>query len=396
MEPGAIHVEGLGKRYRLAHGAQPSAELWALKDVAFDIQRGEIVGLVGRNGAGKSTLLKLLARVTEPTAGGIDLCGRVGSLLEVGTGFHHDLTGRDNVYLSGAILGMARSEIRSKFDEIVAFAEVGPFLDEPVKHYSSGMYMRLAFAVAAHLEPEILLVDEVLAVGDASFQRRCLGRMGEVSRQGRTVIFVSHNLAAVGRLCPRTLWLDGGRLAADGATPGVLGRYLGSAEPALRSQRWDRSSAPGDEHLRLRSLSILGPDTLAQDAGFEIEITYEVECAMPNASVGFELRADGGGVVFTSYDADSPEWAGRGRSPGEYRARCTIPPHLLNEGAYHLALMAGIPHIHLCTRTDEVVRIQVEAPIGGRGPVARMGAPRPGVVAPDLNWQVVPGPGAGR
>jgi ABC-type polysaccharide/polyol phosphate transport system ATPase subunit len=204
-----------------------ATELWALRGVSFEVAQGEIVGIIGRNGAGKSTLLKLLARITRPTEGRAELRGRVGSLLEVGTGFHLELTGRENIYLNGAILGMHRAEIHRKFDEIVSFAEVERFLETPVKHYSSGMYLRLAFAVAAHLEPEILLVDEVLAVGDAAFQRKCLGKMSEVATAGRTVLFVSHNMDAVRRLCPRSLLIDGGALALDALSAEAIDRYLG-------------------------------------------------------------------------------------------------------------------------------------------------------------------------
>ena len=209
--------------------------IWALKDVSFEIQRGDVVGIIGRNGAGKSTLLKILARITEPTRGSVDIYGRVGSLLEVGTGFHAELTGRENIYLNGAILGMKRAEIERKFAEIVAFSEVEKFIDTPVKHYSSGMYLRLAFAVAAHLEPEILLVDEVLAVGDAAFQKKCLGKMGEVSSEGRTVLFVSHNLDAIISICPQTLVLEGGECVFAGETEQAVKRYLGSVNPQGRS-----------------------------------------------------------------------------------------------------------------------------------------------------------------
>ena len=250
MSAPAIRVEELGKRYRIGERVRykslresvsnvarralrgehrPHETIWALKDVSFEVQPGEVVGVIGRNGAGKSTLLKILSRITEPTEGRVELHGRVGSLLEVGTGFHQELTGRENIYLNGAILGMKRAEIERKFDEIVAFAEIERFLDTPVKHYSTGMYLRLAFAVAAHLEPEILLVDEVLAVGDAEFQKKCLGKMGDVARGGRTVLFVSHNLGAVTGLCTRALCFDGGRLVQDGSATEVVTSYVRSA-----------------------------------------------------------------------------------------------------------------------------------------------------------------------
>src|SRR4051794_10724945 len=252
MDP-IISVRGLGKRYRV--GAQrvayhtlresimraiggglrrsPAAAaartFWALRDLTVDIAPGEVVGVIGRNGAGKSTLLKVLSRITEPTEGEVDLYGRVGCLLEVGTGFHSELTGRDNIFLSGAVLGMRRAEITRKFDDIVAFAEVAAFLDTPIKHYSSGMTMRLAFSVAAHLDPEILIIDEVLAVGDAAFQEKCLGKMGDAARQGRTILFVSHNMAAVRSLCRRVLLLDGGRILMDGGVDACISRYLANA-----------------------------------------------------------------------------------------------------------------------------------------------------------------------
>ncbi|HEY0100879.1 MAG TPA: ABC transporter ATP-binding protein, partial [Pyrinomonadaceae bacterium] len=248
-----IRVENLGKQYRLGgpqaaystlretlvgaaraplrwaqKGKRPAAMVWAVRDVSFEVQPGEIVGIIGRNGAGKSTLLKMLSRITEPTTGAIDLYGRVGSLLEVGTGFHPELSGRENIYLNGAILGMLRTEIARKFDEIVAFAEVEKFIDTPVKHYSSGMYLRLAFAVAAHLEPEILIVDEVLAVGDARFQRKCLNKMQDVGQQGRTVLFISHSMAAITRLCQRAILLNEGQVIADGPSDRVVSTYLHS------------------------------------------------------------------------------------------------------------------------------------------------------------------------
>jgi lipopolysaccharide transport system ATP-binding protein len=272
----AIHVQRLGKQYRIGQGAAsyrslreelmravkapvrsldarlrgqtlPSREkgkeyIWALKDVSFEIKRGEVVGIIGRNGAGKSTLLKILSRITEPTEGVIDLYGRVGSLLEVGTGFHHELTGRENIYLNGAILGMRRAEIERKYDEIVAFAEIEKFIDTPVKFYSSGMFMRLAFSVAVHLEPEILLVDEVLAVGDANFQKKCLGKMGDVAGRGRTVLFVSHNLNAIEELCNRCFWLDDGMLKAVGHdVRAILHQYLASTTAQEDNLEWKNS-----------------------------------------------------------------------------------------------------------------------------------------------------------
>ena len=276
MSATAIRIEGLSKRYRIGErqpykslresimralskpfrsGPGEDAVIWALKDVSLEIGEGEVVGLIGRNGAGKSTLLKILSRITEPTAGRVELHGRVGSLLEVGTGFHQELTGRENIYLNGAILGMRRAEIARKFDEIVDFAEVERFIDTPVKHFSTGMYLRLAFAVAAHLEPEILLVDEVLAVGDAAFQKKCMGKMGDVARGGRTVLFVSHNLAAVQALCQRAVLLRSGRMHLYGGVDEVVSTYhaeVSSTEGSL-AERHDRQ---GDQRLRVAKLHI--------------------------------------------------------------------------------------------------------------------------------------------
>src|SRR5437764_12400489 len=277
----AIQTFGLSKQYRLGQYRQAYQTLreelvragralvrrqragdgpdtiWALDGVSFEVEQGEVVGIIGRNGAGKTTLLKILSRITEPTRGYADVTGRVGSLLEVGTGFHPELTGRENVYLYGSILGMSRPEIRRRFDEIVSFAEVERFLDTPVKRYSSGMSVRLAFAVAAHLEPEILLVDEVLAVGDAAFQRKCLGKMGDVAEQGRTVLFVSHNMSAVNQLCRRSILLETGLLITDGVTNEVVNSYLfGASRKAVRTWR-DRSSAPGGDIIRLGAVRIV-------------------------------------------------------------------------------------------------------------------------------------------
>jgi len=241
--------------------------MWALKDVSFEVKKGDVVGIIGRNGAGKSTLLKILSRITEPTTGHVEVCGRVGSLLEVGTGFHPELTGRENIYLNGSLLGMKKAEIRRKFDEIVAFSEIEKFLDTPVKFYSSGMYVRLAFSVAAHLEPEILLVDEVLAVGDAAFQKRCLGKMNEVGKEGRTVFFVSHSMPAITRLCERVILLDGGRLLQDGRSHQIVSTYLNSGRGTTCQREWvDQTMAPGGDvaclrAVRMRSIieSLLNP-----------------------------------------------------------------------------------------------------------------------------------------
>jgi lipopolysaccharide transport system ATP-binding protein len=286
---------GRGKNGNLQpSNLQPSTEFWALKDVSFEVKRGEVVGIIGRNGAGKSTLLKILSRITEPTEGRAEIHGRVGSLLEVGTGFHQELTGRENIYLNGAILGMRRTEIAARFDEIVAFSEIEKFLDTPVKRYSSGMYVRLAFAVAAHLEPEILLVDEVLAVGDAQFQKKCLGKMGDVANEGRTVLFVSHNMAAVLNLCNRGLRLDTGILAQSGPIDDVTQAYMANLEPVNRQYLRDIVAREGNGALRLvdfrtadRQGQILEVPSCGQDITFEI--CYEASGQLAGKAVVISL-----------------------------------------------------------------------------------------------------------
>jgi lipopolysaccharide transport system ATP-binding protein len=368
MSDAIIKVEGLGKKYLLRHQAtgrryvalrdvladkakslfrkrEPDngnrksvEEFWALKDVSFEIKQGEAVGIIGRNGAGKSTLLKLLSRITEPTKGRIRLRGRVASLLEVGTGFHPELTGRENIFLNGAVLGMTRTEIKKKFDEIVAFAEVEKFLDTPVKRYSSGMYMRLAFAVAAHLEPEILIVDEVLAVGDAQFQKKCLGKMAEVSMGGgRTVLFVSHNMLAVSRLCSRTIMLQSGRVAAQGETSEILRQYQAIALPQQGRQDWpDVERAIGSEICRIRRLRATdetGKDIAVVDVSspFIVEIVFDVIVGGHPLVPNFHFHNEEGQCLFVAQDLD-PAWRSKSRPAGRYCCRLAIPKDLLTEG----------------------------------------------------------------
>jgi lipopolysaccharide transport system ATP-binding protein len=356
MTPNAIEARSLSKEYkigelhaaydtlrehimRLAHRgfrAEHHDRIWAVQDISFDVEPGEVLGIIGRNGAGKTTLLRLLSRITEPTRGYADVRGRVGSLLEVGTGFHPELTGRDNIFLNGAILGMRRTEIKRKFDDIVEFAGVSKFLDTPVKRYSSGMYVRLAFAVAAHLEPEILLVDEVLAVGDADFQKRCLGKMESLGQSGRTVIFVSHSMPAIARLCSRLLLLDGGRLVLDGPTEDVISKYLAGEHGTSSHREWpDARTAPGNSNSRLRSVRVVdsaletvGTVDVADAPGIEIEI--EVEHPEQAFVPWIDLYKDDGTLIFSALDTD-PGWREL-RAPGRYTTTAWIPDHLLNEG----------------------------------------------------------------
>ena len=398
----AIQVEGIGKRYELGvavnrhrtlrdafdeslgglrrtagrlagRGAAPAADraFWALRDVSFTIAQGDAVGLVGGNGAGKSTLLKLLTRITAPTQGRALIRGRVGSLLEVGTGFHPDLSGRENVFLNGAILGMRRSEVARKFDEIVAFSEVERFIDTPVKRYSSGMYLRLAFAVAAHLEPEVLLVDEVLAVGDAAFQKKCLGKMGDVTAQGRTVVFVSHNLAAVQTLCRRALWLRDGRLAEDGPSGQVVSRYLQATQadrPARAEQVWpDPATAPGNEKVRLHRAAVRrdegdgdGAEGITTRTPFRLEFEYWNLDPGARLSLSAHVYDERGVCVFNVVPATEREWRGRAYPVGRFRDVCHIPGDLMNDGTYHVELFvvhddATIVHHHRDLLTFEVL-----------------------------------------
>ncbi len=378
---------------RLRGERAPAApSIWALDGVSFEIQPGEVVGIIGRNGAGKSTLLKILSRITAPTRGGIDLYGRVGALLEVGTGFHPELTGRENVFLAGAVLGMKRAEIRSRFEEIVAFSEIERFLDTQVKHYSSGMFMRLAFAVAAHLEPEILLVDEVLAVGDASFQRKCLAKMEDVGQAGRTVVFVSHNMPAVTRLCPRTILLDGGRVLQDGPSHEVVSTYLSSGLGTMAAREWpDPSRAPGNEIARLLAVRVRDPQgqvSAAHDIRrpVTVEIEYLVQAAgqrlVPNLHV---LTGEGLHAFVTSDVADAGHR--RVREPGRWRAAVTIPGNFLSEGTYVIgAALSTMDPVTVHFWERDVVAFQVIDSAEGDTARGDYGGPVPGVVRPLLPW----------
>jgi len=362
----SIRIDNLGKKYRVDHisprgkyrtlvetlshaagaplrrlrGQAParSEEFWALKDVSFEVQPGEVVGIIGRNGAGKSTLLKILSQITKPTIGRVEINGRVASLLEVGTGFHPELTGRENIYLNGAILGMARKEIARKFDEIVAFAEVERFLDTPVKRYSSGMYVRLAFAVAAHLEPELLILDEVLAVGDNNFQRKCLTKMEDVSSQGRTVLFVSHNMDTVMRLCPRVVLLQTGRTIADGPAENVIRSYLSGEQGTMAARSWaDITSAPGNEVARLRSVRVRneeGQTTEVVDIRrpVGIEMVFDVLESGHVLLANLHFQNDDGIIAFIVHDLNNPNWVRRPRPVGTYKSTMWIPGNFLAEG----------------------------------------------------------------
>lgn len=369
--------------------------LWALRDVSFSVDEGETLGLIGHNGAGKSTLLKILSRITKPTSGTAAIRGRVGSLLEIGTGFHSELSGRENIYLNGAILGMKRAEIEKKFDEIVAFSEIEAFLDTPVKHYSTGMYMRLAFSVAAHLDPEVLIVDEVLAVGDVGFQKKCLRKMRSVGESGRTVIFVSHDMQSITRLCRRVIWLKDGELKSDGEAKHIVGEYLHEQSQTGAEKVW-ADEAPGNDLVRLRSVRVRddrGAVTSAIDIRrpVTIEIQYEVLRSGKVVVPSIQLNNEQGACIFVSHDWNSG-WRSRERDAGVYTSSATVPGNFLSEGTVFVTAGAATfqPHeVHFIER-DAVTFNVTDSPDAdaARGDFA---GPMPGVIRPVLEWKTKTG-----
>jgi lipopolysaccharide transport system ATP-binding protein len=402
----AVNTAGLSKAYRIVHetarpttlaeaiarrlkdprGREQAETFWALRDVSLGIRRGEVVGLVGRNGAGKSTLLKILSRITEPTAGEARVWGRVGSLLEVGTGFHPELTGRENIYLNGAIIGMKRPEIDRHFDDIVAFAEVERFLDTPVKRYSSGMYVRLAFAVAAHLDAEILLVDEVLSVGDAAFQKKCLGKMGDVVREGRTVLFVSHNMTALKRLCRRAVWLVDGKLAAEGDVEDVVGRYLSDRANFVLERSWeDPTVAPGNSKVRLKRV-VLRPASLPLTVRTPFSIEFEYWNLQPNTclNLSVDVQSQEGLTIFNTFPRGEDAWFGNAYPAGLFRSVCEVPGDLLNDGVYRLVLLFVQDQGIVLSRVDDLLNFEV---LDARDPAIKWSGRWPGAMRPRLMWR---------
>jgi lipopolysaccharide transport system ATP-binding protein len=367
---------------------RPKGELWAVDGVSFDVNVGEVVGIIGRNGAGKSTLLKILSRITEPTEGSAEIRGRVGSLLEVGTGFHPELTGRENVFLNGAILGMRRAEIQRKLDEIVTFAGVSRFIDTPVKHYSSGMYLRLAFSVAAHLEPEILFVDEALAVGDAEFQRKCLGKMNDIAREGRTVVFVSHNLLAVQDLCQRVIWMDGGRIIDDGTPGPTISRYLQASLSQTSERSWDDpDAAPGTRQVRLHRASVRPADCRADDiltvrTALVIELEYWIVEPETYMYASIYLYNEQGVLLFNSGPPADPDWRGRPAQAGRYRDVCHIPGDLLNNGVHRVTL--EIVNQDAVYRETDLLVFDVQDTVGVRD---QWYGQWEGAIRPILHWE---------
>jgi lipopolysaccharide transport system ATP-binding protein len=421
MTDTVMRVDGVGKRYvlgastgassyrslreELSRGLRrvqrTSAEvqdrtLWALRNVSFEVRTGERVGIIGRNGAGKSTLLKVLSQVTAPSEGRLEIRGRVGALLEVGTGFHPELSGRDNILLNGAILGMGRREIRSKIDEIVDFAGVERFLDTPVKRYSSGMYLRLAFAVAAHLEPDLLLVDEVLAVGDAEFQRKCLGRMEAIGASGRTVLFVSHSLPSILRLCDRVILLDSGGVVVDGSPQEVIRAYLDSGLGSAAERIWDRpDEAPGDEVVRLRSVRIRSQGQVTEEVDIRCPVQIEVEYSHLHPdpalrpTVNLHFSNEEGTLLFLTNDANNLQWRSTPRSTGVVRAVCTVPGNFLAEGRHFVVAAVSTfnpTRVHVFER--DAVSFHVVDRSEGDGVRGEYANEYPGVVRPMLDWEV--------
>lgn len=378
MSKPSISVRNLGKRYLLGvgggeryralrdviansltslfkrkHQRKGVQDLWALRNISFDVEEGQKIGIIGKNGAGKTTLLKLLSEITEPTEGEIRLRGRVASLLEVGTGFHPELTGKENIFMNGAILGMTKAEIKRRYDEIVAFAEVEKFLDTPVKRYSAGMRVRLAFAVAAHLESEILLIDEVLAVGDVGFRKKCMGKMEDVASKGKTVLMVSHNMPAIINLCQRTILLDTGRVVVDGQSKDVVQHYLATMRSASGEVVWsDLAQAPGNDIVRLQAVRIfqdgIEEPTADVDISKEIRIQIRYQNLQPGVLLytGIILKDQMGTLVFSSTNHKSislteDPWYGRPRPTGFFQSVCSIPANFLNEGFYSISAIVG-------------------------------------------------------
>jgi len=367
--------------------------VWALKDVSFDLEEGKVLGIVGRNGAGKSTLLKILSRVTEPTVGTVTVRGRVGSLLEVGTGFHPELTGRENIYMNGAILGMKRSEIDAKFDEIVDFSEVTQYIDTPVKRYSSGMYLRLAFAVAAHLEPEILVVDEVLAVGDAEFQKKCLGKMGDVAQQGRTVLFVSHNMSAILRLTQEAIVLNKGQLIMRGPTQEAVDYYLSSGQSQAGERTWTADEVPAVSQpfmpisLKVKERSGKVIDTIRSTETATVEFEYKLSSPVTGLRVGLYVSTMRGEYVFASFDTDTPDLYEKfdSRGTGHYISRAELPADIFNEGRYTVGVNASSFGVRRYFMDENALAFNVD--ISG-APGTQWGEPRVGPVRPRLNWKI--------
>jgi lipopolysaccharide transport system ATP-binding protein len=400
-----IKIDTLGKLYRLGttgtgkladdlkqwldkkmNDGEKEGYLWAIKNISLEVKRGEVLGIIGKNGAGKSTLLKIISRITSPTIGEFRIRGRIASLLEVGTGFHPELTGRENIFLNGAILGMSKAEIRRKFDEIVNFSGIEKYIDTPVKRYSSGMTVRLAFAVAAHLEPEIMIIDEVLAVGDAEFQKKCLGKMKDVAGEGRTILFVSHNMAAVKTLCTSAILLENGQITVSGKTGEVFDKYLESINEQKNTREiiWQESNAPGNEEVKLisvRTLAVTGETkgTFSAAGPIKIEISYKINKRLLGSRVGLTIKDNTDTVAFASTNELNESDV---KEPGTYITTCIIPANLLNQKRYTIQVSIDIAGQRTLIRPHTTLVFDVIT-------MGHMGSFRenwPGTVAPLLEW----------
>jgi lipopolysaccharide transport system ATP-binding protein len=419
IHPPAIRVKNLGKKYTLGgpqelyltlrdaivnslkvpfkrfNQASPDEGFWALKDVSFDVEQGEVVGIIGRNGAGKSTLLKILSRITAPTEGTVELHGRVGSLLEVGTGFHPEMTGRENIFLNGSILGMKRREIDAKLDEIVKFSEIEKFLDTPVKRYSSGMYVRLAFAVAAHMDTEILLVDEVLAVGDAQFQKKCMGKMGQVSKgEGKTVLFVSHNMSMISSLCQKGILLDHGNIRLGGPVEDTINMYLNSDQIG-NGEVIFKGRLPGDDKAVLHAARIVEIDgkpvvNVQINEPFFIEIEYELFEDGMQVYPNFHIKDAYGQYVFVTSDSDIDADSILKCKKGRYKSKCTIPGNLLNAGTFYIGFAVGSVYpLHIHFFEQDLLFVTIHDPIDGiKTRLTGYSGPVPGTFRPLLKWEL--------
>jgi len=390
--------EGIKKIFKFGKYKENEDEqyIWALKDVSFEVKEGEVVGIIGRNGAGKTTLLKILSKITYPTKGYAIVRGSVGAMLEVGIGFHPELTGRENIFLYGTILGMKRKEIEKKFDQIVEFSELADFIDTPVKYYSSGMYVRLAFATAAHLSADILLVDEVLAVGDIGFQKRCFQKMGEISsEEGKTILVVSHNMDAILRFCQRAILIDKGKIIKDGNVSEVVNEYLKFFAEIPQKREWDFDSAPGDEFVKLKSIKVknkYGEENLLFDSTEPIFVEVEYWVLRPiNACAVISLKNNREIIVFSSGETNYYERVYKILNPGQYKAVCEIPANLLTDGTYNIrVLLVSLrkekrPLFHL--DIHDAISFQVNVPLGPHSMRGDYPGENPGVIWPKLKWE---------
>jgi lipopolysaccharide transport system ATP-binding protein len=382
----------VAKRFLGNRKKPKTKDFWALKDVSFEVNEGDVIGVIGKNGSGKSTLLKILSRITQPTNGNAKIYGRVASLLEVGTGFHPELTGRENIFLNAAILGMKKSEVLEKLNSIIEFSGVQEFLDTPVKRYSSGMYVRLAFSVASHLNPEILLVDEVLAVGDAEFQSRCLNRMNDISNSGRTIFFVSHNMTAVNKLCNKAIWLNSGRLIKYGDTKSVVTNYLSNIKRNLLYQEWpDKDTAPGNAAVKIEKVYVKGErddlyedEQLAMDLDFIVGIEYYVLIGNKNITISFQLLTVDGIIAFQSSTSHDLKYRNLKLDTGRYFAKCRIPKNLLNSNTYTITFRVVENQTNVLYRLDDALTFDLLDSVKRRG--AYLGK-RKGIFSPILEWE---------